>query len=405
MSVIQEYSPNWKDLGSVLVYQSDGFPFYNRLIITDFEGCLIDKISTAGIYHAINPKSIEPYNEMFLKQIIHESTDKSIVILSNQITTNKLNIDMIKRKLEAFIEAYKIPVLAFFAMQPNKFSKPHTGMYKLLNMYFKSIGSSQILRSAVISDFGGRILETTSKKGIVRTKYDSSDVDRAFANNVGIPYITINEYLKNIHLSAEEKPFVEKFTWSKKYLEPDVRTLYLDKLTQYKNPNIFAKLATAGEVSAYMIIIYGAPRSGKTTLARDILKKWRKSDFGKKYEIHRLGLDNYTKGKRFSQSRKFLADRISVIIDGGCHTDMLRKPFVDIAKEIGVPVFYIEVNCGISMSYLFNHVAVEKASDETTTLYPEREYHIYTSTVKRPTDVILYCPVVKKTTELMDYRY
>jgi DNA 3'-phosphatase len=405
MSVIQEYSPNWKDLGSVLVYQSDGFPFHNRLIITDFEGCLIEKISSTGMYHAINPKSIEPYNEMFLKQIKHESVDKSIVILSNQVTSNKLNIDMIKRKIEAFEEAYKIPILAFFALKPNKFSKPHTGMFKLLSMYFRNIGSSQILRAAVVSDFGGRVMESTNKKGIIKTKYDSSDVDRAFANNTGLPYMTINEYLKNTHISAEEKPFVEKFCWSKKYLDPEVRVMYLDKLAQYRNPNIFEKMATVGEVTAYMIIIYGAPRSGKTTLARDILKKWRKSAFGKKFEIHRLGLDNYTKGKRLTQTRKFLADRISVIIDGECHTDTLRQPFIDIAKEAGVPVFYIEVNCGMSMSYLFNHVAVEKAPDEATLLYPERDYHIYTSIVKRPPDTILYCPTVKKTIELMNYRY
>lgn len=405
MSVIQEYSPNWKDLGSVLVYQSEGFQFYNRLIITEFEGCLIEKISSTGIYHAINPKSIEPYSEIFLKQIKYESTDKSIVILSNQVTTNKLNIDMIKRKVEAFVEAYKIPILAFFALKPNKFSKPHTGMYKLLQMYFKSIGSSQISKAAMISDFGGRVMESTNKKGVIKTKYDSGDLDRAFAHNAGIPYMTINEYLKNTHLSAEEKPFVEKFCWSKKYLDPEVRTVYLDKLTQYRNPNIFEKLAVVGEVPSYMIIIYGAPRSGKTTLARDILKKWRQSEFGKKYEIHRLGLDNYTKGKRINQSRKYLKDRISVIIDGDCHTDTLRKPFVDIANEIGIPVFYIEVNCGISMSYLFNHVAVEKASDETTMLYPEKDYHIYTSIVKRPANVILYCPVIKKSSELMDFRY
>lgn len=405
MSVMQEYSPNWKDMGSILVYQSDGFPFHNRVIITDFEECLINKISKAGIYHAINPKTIQPYNESFIKQIAYESTDKSVVILSNQTTANKLNIDMIKRKLEAFLEMYKIPILAFFALKPNKFSKPHTGMWKLLNMYFKTRGSSQILRAVVISDYGGRILESVAKNGHVKAKYDASDVDRAFANNTGIPYLTINEYLKNLAIESDENKFVEKYNWSRKYLAPEVRTMYLDKLSQYHNPNIFAKLATVGEVAAYMIIIYGAPRSGKTTLARDILRKWRKSKFGEKYEIHRLGLDNYTKGKRLTHAKKYLADRISVIIDGECHTDTLRKPFIDIANSLSIPVFFIEVNCGISMSYLFNHVAVEKATDEETMLYPERDYHIYASTVKRPTDTILYCPVIKPTAELMLFRY
>jgi DNA 3'-phosphatase len=413
MSIAYEYSTHWKDLGSILVYQSPDFAFHNKILITDFENCLIDKISTAGLYHAINPKAVTPYDDEFLKRIGKDAADKSIVILCNQINTNKLNIDMIKKKLEAFVETYKIPILAFFALKPNKFSKPHTGLWKLLRTYYKSIGHTEISHATVVSDFGGRVVEITSKRGNVKTKYDNSDTDRAFAHNIGIPYKTIKEYLCNLENGiyvgpdGEEltTPVIEKFTWSKKNLDPALRVLYLEKLAQYKNPNIFAKLATAGEVTAYMIMIYGAPRTGKTTLARDILHKWRKSAFGKKNEIKRLGMDKYTKGKRITQTYKFLLDRISVIIDGECHTDALRQPFLDVAKELCIPVFHIEVNPGIGMSYLFNHTAVEKAADEDTVVYPERAYHVYQSTVKRPADNILYCPVIKKSVELMEFRY
>ncbi len=413
MSIAYDYSPYWKDLGSVLVYQTPDFQYHSRILITDFEGCLIDKISSAKLYHSINPESISAYDDAFVKQICADAKDKSIVILSNQVGSNKLNIDMIKRKIESFISMYKIPLLAFFALKPNKFSKPHTGMWKLLRTYYQTIGHTNIAKASVVSDFGGRIIETANKSGKIKTTYDNSDIDRAFAHNAQLKYHTIKEYLQNTYDSeyaitddkSEAPVFSEKFIWSKKYLEPAIRELYLNTLAQYKNPNIFAKLATAGEVPAYMIMVYGAPRTGKTTFAREIIRKWRKSEFGKKNEIKRLGLDKYTKNSRIRHAKKFLLDRISIIIDGDCHTDAQREPLIKHANELNIPVFHVEVNPGIAMSYLFNHVAVEKATDEATIIYPERDFLIYQSAVKRPVDNILYCPAIKRSVELMEFRY
>lgn len=397
MAFTTEYSDNWKDLGSVLVYQSPTFQFRSHVVITDFEGCLIKKLPPAKLYHAIDPKSISAYNEDFIKEIKKESIDYSIVVISNVFGNGKLIIDSLKYKVESFCKQFDIPVLCLFAVKKNRLSKPHTGMWMFLNGYFKKKGESIIQKACVVSDFGGRLAERETRKGDIRIRPDNTDLDRAFAHNIGIPYHTILEYL-----DPEKK---EKFNWNGNCLDPDLRELYVKKLSEYQNPNIFSRLFGMGEHDKYMIIIYGAPRSGKTTLAKEILNKWRDSNYGKSHAIKRFGLDKYSKAKRLSATKKALANRISVIIDGLAHTNELREPFEKLASEYKTPILYIEVNPGLGMAHIFNHVAVETSIDEDVELYDIKEYHFYKSKVVRPKNVLLYCPVIKKTKQVMQFRY
>lgn len=392
-----EYSSYWKDLGTALVYQTPDFQFHSSIIITEFEECLIKKLTGQKLYHPINPKSISLYNEEFVKKIREESKDLSIVIISNQISTNKLNIDMIKSKLEQFIKIYKIPILAMFSLKSNRLAKPHTGLWTLLNAYYRTKGKTQIQKSCFISDFGGSITENVRKNGDVTITTSVSDIDRAFATNIGIPFYTIKEYLN--------PSITERFTWNNKSLSPELRKIYVETLSKYKNPNIFAKLAELGESDSYMILIYGAPCSGKTTLAKELITKWRASEYGKRHAIKRLGRDKYTKARRVTLAKKLLTDHITVIIDGDCHNVLLRTPFENIANELKIPILHVEVNPSIDFAYIFNHVAVETSQDEEKVLYSDREYFIYKSNNSRPANAVLYAPIIKQTEQIMTYRY
>ncbi len=397
MAFTSEYSDNWKDLGSVLTYQSPTFQFKSHVVITDFEGCLIKKITNNKLYHSIDPKAIAPYNEEFLKQIKSESTNFSIVIISNITQAGKLVVDSLKYKLESFCSTYGIPLLALFAVKRNRLSKPHTGMWMFLSGYFKKFGDTTIQRSCVVSDFGGRLAEHETARGLIKIKPDVNDVDRAFAHNIGIPYHTIQEYL-----DPNKK---EKFSWNTNCLSPEIREMYVKKLEEYKNPNIFAKLFGLGQHDTYMIILYGAPRSGKTTLAKELLNKWRTSQYGKSHVVKRFGLDKYSKCKRITAVKKALQNRISVIVDGYAHSPELRAPFEEIAAANKTPILYVEVNPGLGMAHIFNHVAVETSMSEDIVLYDMKEYLFYKSKVTRPKNVVLYCPVIKKTKQVMEFRY
>jgi len=397
MTFCKDYSDNWKDLESVLVYQSPEFQFKSYVVITDFEGCLIKKIAATSLYHSINPKMVQIYNEEFTAQLKKESTEYSIVIVSNVLDKGKVATDALKYKVERFCEVAGIPILALFAVKKNRLSKPHTGMWMFLAAYFKKMGDAHIQKSCVVSDNGGRIEEYETARGTSKVRADNTDVDRAFAHNIGIPYHTIMEYLDG------DKH--EKFSWNANCISPEVREVYVEKLEQYTNPNIFTELFKLGQHDTYMIMIYGAPRSGKTTLAKELIKKWNTSNYGKTHALMRFGNDKYTRAKRVAHVKKALLNRISVIVDGNVHSNILRKPFELIAEETKTPILYVEINPGLGMSYIFNHVAVETAVDEKVELYGMNDYLFYKGKVSRPKNVVLYCPIIKKTKQVMKFRY
>jgi hypothetical protein len=396
MSINYDYSPHWNNLGSVLLYNHPNFQFNSVVIIVEFEECLINRLPPGQLYHAIDPKIISPYNEEFIKIIKKECTDVGIIIVSHIFGAGKLVIDSLKRKAEAFYEKYNIPALAFFVLTPNKFSKPHTGMWLLINSFYKKNGH-MITKACVVSDFGGRLVERETKAGKVLVMADRTDIDRAFAHNIGIPYKTISEYLN--------PETTEKFSWNNICMAPDYRKIYVEKLTEYVNPSIFKELFKTGPSDSYLIMVYGAPRSGKTTLCELLVKQWRKSKLGESRAIERVGRDKYSKITMLSTTKKYMIDHISVIIDGECHTDKLRLPYIELADKYKINYIIIEVNPGINMAYLFNHVAVESASNENVVLYNPREFYYYNSIVIRPANAILYCPEIQQSKQLMEFRY
>lgn len=399
----QTYSENWKNLGSILLYQNPDFQFKSDVIITELDGCLVQPLSQAKIYNTLNRFSFEIYAEELITKLQKESQDKSIVIISNQINANKLNIDMIKKKVEMITKVLKIPIIGFFALKPNCFMKPHTGLWKLLKSYYIKFGSSHVHRATIVSNEGGMILEKEKKKTnkILRT-IGFSDVDRAFAENISLPFKNIDEYLDDCGTL--------EYTWDTKIIPPGTREIYVEEIKKRKNPNIFQILGQFGTRDVYVIMIMGAPRCGKTKIANSIIEKWRGHSFGEHNAIERLGMDEYTKQRRYKTFAYMIANRISVVLDGDCHSDELRIQYVKFLKGKNIPVLCIEVNCGLEMAKVFNHAHVEEAGNENVVLYKSRDYNIYRSVYKKPTDsenfkYILYTPRIEERPSVMVYRY
>ena len=405
----KDYSANWKNLGTLLVYNDKQFQFKSSVVIVELDNCLFDHITPNKLYDTRNKHNVN-FNEEFIKHLSRDSIDKSLVILSNQINQNKLNIDMIKRKVEALIDKTKLPILAFFALTPNRFSKPHTGMWKLLSAYYKLHASANIQNAIVVSNEGGLIVETEKRTGI-ETKVAFKDTDRAFAHNICADYLTIDEYMDNTYGNPNFGKKI-KFLWDQNIISPDIRNEYYNEISKITNVNIFRELGNFKNKDGYVIIIMGAPRCGKTQLSKTIIKKWRSSDFGKHNEIKRLGLDMYTKGRLFSIFCKLINDRISIVLDGCCDTESQRKEFLNHVKDKNIAVLFIEVNVGFEMARVFNHVCVEESKDEDTVLYKDRLYYIYKSMYRRPrkeefenSSYIIYYPRIDSRDTVMKYRY
>lgn len=401
-TIEKNYSDNWKHLGSVIIYQRPEFQFHSEVIITELDDCLIKHITQAKLYNTMNPTNVEIFANDLIDLFQKECIDKSIIVISNQVNQNKLNLDIIKRKIESIAEDLHIPILCMFALKPNCFMKPHTGSWRLLNAYYKKYGGSIIHKATVVSNEGGLIVETNNKNGQILKKVISSDVDRAFAWNINVPFKSIDEYLG----WENQCPF----KWDNKIISPEIRDLYLQQVKKMSRPNIFHELANLGECDYHVIMVMGAPRSGKTRLSKYIVDKWRASPFGDHNAIERLGTDEYTFSRRINTFKKLVDNRISVIIDGKCHTNQLRLPFIEYMKGRNIPILFIEVNCGLEMAKVFNHACVEESNTEKTMLYKTRLYNIYKAECERPKTnkhlkYILYTPDIEDRQVIMRYRY
>jgi bifunctional polynucleotide phosphatase/kinase len=394
------FMEEWKHLGCILTLRTKDFQFHSNVIITEFEDCLIKKLPSSKLYHSISPKDIEPYNLDFVKKIVVDAKDKSIIIMSNQFTGGKILIDALKRKVESFIAIYKIPLLVLFALKKNRFMKPHTGLWDLLKGYYKSFGGCNIQKTLVVSNLGGRCIQKieTDSKTTVKTIVDKEDTDRAFAHNCEIAYATIKEYINPL---IKQEPFI----WNKHIIEPEKRRKYIEMIAEYKNPDIFKILSTYDKAETFMIMIFGAPRSGKTTYAKHIINHWNKYPISKTNEVKLLSDSEMKKGKILSSADKLLKDRFSVIVDGKMHTAKFREPYEEVAKKYNTQIIYVEVNPGILFAQLFNHVHIQNAKNENDVLYSELEYYVYKSELSKPENCINYCPVINDSIELTMFRY
>ncbi len=386
----QTHRTEWELVDSVLIYCPKKFVPHSNVMIIELEDCLIKKISRQGIYHKIVQKDIAIYDQEFFHKLSKLSSSCSIVILSNAIFTGPSSLDLIKTKLEIAMEKLGFEYLAFFATMPNRFSKPHTGLFQLLKGYFKQLGTP-VQCAMMVSNNAGRIYQVGA-----RTKVDTNDTDRAFASNCDIVFQTVNEFM--------ERTGKEDFNWNNMCLPPEIRIEYLEKIGKYENPSVFKEIAKS-DADVHIILLWGAPRCGKTTYANNLVRAWDSSDYGDNHAIQRLGLDMHGQTARINKAKKLLEQRISIIIDGHCHTSVLRTPFEQIAKEFKANIIYIELNPGIYMADFFNHWAIETSQNVEECIVPENQYRSYNGYLTTPNNTLIIVPEINLSSKQLKFRY
>ena len=171
------------------------------------------------------------------------------------------------------------------------------------------------------------------------------------------------------------------------------RQSFIDNLS-YKNINWIKKLSGNN-----CIIIYGPPRSGKTTIANQIYRIWKQTELNNTGEI--VIVDGTYK-KNIKDVDKYLKERISVIIDCNLYNDKLREVFIEIAKKHDATVIILEINIPIELAYLFNKVSVQQ---NNTKMLTDKEFILYKGLSQRDESAILYTPNINKTQELMEFMY
>jgi DNA 3'-phosphatase len=382
MNITYEFLPGWRKVDCLLSYCSPGFRFLPKVIITELENGLIELHNDTDVFRVHGKQfSIKPISEDFIKSTVRP--DVSLVILSNQIKATALGIVAIKIKLEQFIKRYNINVLALFALKPNRYAKPCTGMWKFLHAYYRTKGQATITAALLVSNNGGRTVSVKDK-----VKCDKADFDRAFAHNCDIKYMSISEYLNKT---------TERFEWSRKYIPPEARLALIDKINSTEQLDIMTKVNPA---ILNIICVYGAPRSGKSTYIGEVIEKFNEQ-FN---DANLLPVIDTTK-RAFKRAESILRDENSVIVEGNCHTAALRYLWGELAKKYTANLIFVEVDPGISLSHIFNYAAVEKASNEHIMLYPDAAYYTYKSDLEPPDTPLIYHPRIITDDVICKYRF
>lgn len=486
------YSPNWKRSDSLLFYYDKRFAYSPDVLILQLDDCLLTSKSIAyyNKKQVVNSELInvvpDIYEPQLWTQVRKESlVAKSIVIMCNTHNSSKQLIDNIKFKTEYVIGLLDRPVIALFSLLPNRYMKPHTGMFRFLQMLYKREGHT-INSVSVISQDGGLV---------VKNRLASSDTDRAFAHNINLimtvqnrtnalvnaqsglarsditdtairslaSYFTVDEYIGGDR---------NEFAWDTIVPAPELREAIVAELEKFSrqssimgvleqsrtgkhttNENAGRYRNVQKAADCWVIAVSGAPRSGRTTFATQLIDQWNKSDLGRHHAVEYF---EYSFGRIFwRRIYELLRRGISVIIDGLPPTHMARQPIMQYVQaadgsrsiqlsEISdraitktqrfkqdygphyndykkkpsiyrpkddVAAIFVEVNCSMSMAQLFNHAAVELAKNETVRIVRQEEYAHYRASYE-PINALhpriysmVHVPPIIKTPELMSYRY
>jgi bifunctional polynucleotide phosphatase/kinase len=123
---------------------------------------------------------------------------KKLVFFSNQADLLGEKRRQFQAKLDAIIEALGVPVQVFVATTKDVYRKPSGQMWHAMCKHFNGKGKQQpkvaLGRCMFVGDAAGR---PAGWDGNANTKKDFADSDRLFAECVGIPFATPDEFFLN----------------------------------------------------------------------------------------------------------------------------------------------------------------------------------------------------------------
>ncbi|VVU95764.1 Polynucleotide kinase 3 phosphatase [seawater metagenome] len=265
---------------------------YIKIAGFDFDFTLVKTKSNAKFPKNENDwivwdKSILPE----LKKLVSEGYQ--LVIFSNQngVSGGQTTLEKVKARFQQFMDFTNLNWICMASIKKDKYRKPGIGMFEYLETQY-SINKGD---SFYVGDAAGR-----KKQGKIKADFSCSD--RKFAFNLGIKFLTPEEFflkqaINNKFMIQGFNPFNYNFETNKFNLEPKKKK--------------------------QMIIMVGCPCSGKSTFCKTYYPD---------YEY--INQDKLkTKGKVFKALEKNLEDENSVIIDSTNPDKKIRADYIKLAKE------------------------------------------------------------------------
>lgn len=257
----------------------------------------------------------------------------------------------IRGKIVDISSACKIPIAAVISTKEDEFRKPCTEMWEVIYREHCCVKGTTIdkANSFYCGDAAGRSIMTLAGR-----KKDFSCSDRKFAYNLGVPFITPEEFFKKM-------PAAPVTNW------------------HGPSPELLASIATTYPQPAYhassqeLVIMMGYPGSGKSTFYQRFFAPHGYA------HVNRDTLK--TPEKCVAAADSALSTKKSVVVDNTNPTAEDRKRYIDVAKKYGVPVrcFVMEAN-----EALANHMNVTRARLGITDRVSSIAYRVYGSKARAP---------------------
>lgn len=231
-----------------------------------------------------------------------------IVVFSNNVLTQRLHLNIFKRKISMLIRRIGVPIQVFMSLGDGMVRKPVTGMWYALGKRNDN-KPPNTSKSFYVGDLAGR------RSGWAKGKpCDASNEDRLFAVNVGVKFFTPEEY----------------------FLDTPIAPYRFPKYNPRENCSYdFKSLISKTQE---MVVMVGPPDSGKSWFCKHHLVPAGYLHVTINYVVEML------------RSRKVLKDFLkqgkNVVVDGMNPSCESRRVFVKIAKKccVGIRCFEMKVS-------------------------------------------------------------
>ena len=319
--IIEDYSlkqekkgneEKWEKIETVIIKKYNNFKPGSKIISFDLDDTLITEKGKKFQYNENFPKDYKTmYDEKKMNETLEEYSKKNyiFIVFSNQsiISLGKINENLFKERIDnIFKNNFKYPFLFLASTSKDYYRKPSIGMFEIFEKELNNNIKIDKENSYYIGDAAGR--EKTKNK-----KKDFSDSDYKFALNCNLNFLTPEEFFLN------EKQTIPK--------------IKEDYHIYDNNNNDHIKI---NDKNKEMIILIGAPGSGKSTFCENYLKNY--------IRINQDNLKN--KKKCFEKTIEAIKDNNNIVIDNTNPQKNIREEYIKIAKDNNYKVraFIMKVN-------------------------------------------------------------
>ncbi|KAL6251359.1 DNA kinase/phosphatase Pnk1 [Rhinocladiella similis] len=275
-----------------------------------------------------------------------------VVVMSNQgnislkdnsksLQRDTASLNNLKQQVGSIFRQLDFPISIYAATDQDRYRKPRVGMWELMLEDYDLLaeGAVDMANSFYIGDAAGR--EKTDKR-----RKDHATSDRDLAANIGINFLTPEEFFRNESTEEYEHVF-----------EP---TKFLDNASANSTKKDVVTMPFTKNDAQELVIFCGSPGAGKSTFYWDVLQP---------LGFERVNQDILkTRDKCIRKARDLLGAGISVAVDNTNADVETRKYWVNLSREYNVPIRCVRFTAS---SRLAEHNAAVRALNPDT-MNPEK---------------------------------